>query len=51
MVENHCGPYKAFQEILHRHLPGELSGNKEILMVNPNPFWMGTVFLGFDWYF
>jgi hypothetical protein len=28
MVENHCGPYKAFQEILPRHLPGELSGNK-----------------------
>ena len=28
MVENHCGPYKAFQEILLRHLPGEFSGNK-----------------------
>jgi hypothetical protein len=28
MVENHYGPYKAFQEILFRHLPGELSGNK-----------------------
>jgi hypothetical protein len=29
MVENRHGPYKAFQEILLRHLPGELPGDKE----------------------
>jgi hypothetical protein len=43
MVENCYGPYKAFQEILPRHLPGELSGIKEIFMINPNSFGRGYI--------
>jgi hypothetical protein len=38
MVENHCGPYKAFLEFCPDICQESFLGNKGVLMINPNPF-------------